>query len=153
MNRNSPVRDVMTADVVTVDPDSSVEDAIRLLVDRGVDAAPVVESDGTLVGMLSDSDLIVQETELHFPTLISFLGASIEIGHKRFEEELTKSLGATVREVMTAEPITCADDDSVESAATLMHDNDVSRLPVTLDGKLVGIVARRDILRAILASD
>src|SRR4051812_42045371 len=153
MNRNNPVRDVMTTEVVTVDPASGVEEAIRLLVTRGIDAAPVVDGDGKLVGMLADSDLIVQESELHFPTLISFLGASIEIGHKRFEEELTKALGATVAEVMTTEPVTCADDDTIESAATLMHDNDVSRLPVTNDGTLVGIISRKDVLRAILASD
>src|SRR4051794_37849083 len=114
MNRNSPVREVMTTDVVTVAPDSGVEEAIRLLVERGIDGAPVVDGDGAVVGMLSDSDLIVQETELHFPTLISFLGASIEFGQKRFEEELTKSLGATVAEVMTTEPVTCIDEDTIE---------------------------------------
>jgi CBS domain-containing protein len=125
---------------------------MRTMVDRNVDAAPVVDDDGNLVGMLSNSDLIVQESELHFPTVLSFLGATIEIGHKHFEEDLRKALGSKVSDVMSSKPITITEDDTVERAATLMHEKDVSRLPVARDGKLVGIVSRNDVLRAILAS-
>lgn len=152
MDRNSPVSEVMTTEVLTFAPGDTVEDAIRTLVDRGVDGAPVVDEDGVVVGMLSNGDLIVRETELHFPTLISVLGASIEVGHRRFDEELHKALGSRVDEVMTDEPVLCGPDDSIEHAATLMHDHDVSRIPVVDDdGRLLGIVARNDVLRAILA--
>ena len=140
----------MTAAPVTVHPDDGVESAMRALVDHDVDAAPVVDSDGVLVGMLSNSDLIVRESRLHFPTLLSFLGASIEIGHKRFEEELTSVLGAKVSEVMTTDPVACVEDDTVEDVATLMHDYDVGRVPVVRDGQLVGVVSRNNVLRAIL---
>ena len=147
MDRDTPVREIMITDVLTIRPDDKVEDAMRLMVDRNVDAVPVVDGSGNLVGMLSNSDLIVQESELHFPTVLSFLAATIEIGHKHFEEDLRKALGSKVTDVMTPKPITITEDDTIERAATLMHEKDVSRLPVVKDGKLVGLVSRNDVLR------
>jgi CBS domain-containing protein len=152
MDRDTPVRELMTTEVITFRPDDKVEDAMRVLVDRNVDAAPVVDADGNLVGLLSNSDLIVQESELHFPTVLSFLAATIEIGQKHFEDDLRKALGSKVGEVMSSKPVTITPDETIERAATLMHEKDVSRLPVVTDGKLVGIVSRNDVLRAILAS-
>ena len=152
MDRDTPVREIMTTDVLTTRPDDKVEDAMRLMVDRNVDAVPVVDGSGNLVGMLSNSDLIVQESELHFPTVLSFLSATIEIGHKHFEEDLRKALGSKVSDVMTSKPVTITGDETIERAATLMHEKDVSRLPVVTDDKLVGLVSRNDVLRAILAS-
>lgn len=152
MDRSSPVRDLMSTDVVSFSADDNVESAMRIMVDKGLSAAPVVDGDGAVIGVLSDADLIVQESNLHFPTLLSVLGASIEIGHKRFEEDLQKALGSTVGEVMSDEPVICTDDDTVEQAATLMHDHDVAQLPVVRDGKLVGVISRTDVLRAILGS-
>jgi CBS domain-containing protein len=142
----------MTIEVLTVDPESTVEEAMRSLVERDVDAAPVVDRDGRLVGLLSSGDLIVQETQLHVPTVISLLGATIPLpGQHHFEEDLRRALGASVKEVMSTDVVVCGPDDSIEQAATLMHDNHVSRLPVLEGGVLVGIVGRGDILRAILA--
>ena len=141
----------MTTGPVTVDPDLSVEEAMRILVEQHIDAAPVVATDGTLLGVLSNGDLIVQESRLHYPTLLSFLGASIEIGHKRFNEELTAALAAKVADVMNRQPVTCAETDTVEDAATLMHDQDVSDVVVVQGTKLAGIVSRNDVLRAMLA--
>src|SRR3954452_5544325 len=150
-NRSSPVTEIMSTGPTTVDPDVSVEDAMRILVDNDIEAAPVVDADGTLLGVLSNGDLIVQESRLHYPTLLSFLGASIEIGHKRFDEELTAALASKVSDVMSREPVTCADTDTVEDAATLMHDRDVGEVVVVHEGKLVGLVSRNDVLRAMLA--
>ena len=151
MNRHTAVREIMTTDVLTFRSDDNVEHAMRTMVDRDVDAAPVVDENGGLVGMLSNSDLIVQESELHFPTVLSFLGATIEIGQKHFEEDLRKALGSRVSDVMSPKPITITPDDTIERAATLMHEKDVSRVPVVSTGMLVGIVSRNDVLRAILA--
>ena len=134
MDRNSPVRDMMTTDVLTFGPDDGVEHAMRTLLERDVDAAPVVDDDGAVVGMLSNGDLIVQESELHFPTVMSFLGGTFEIGHKHFEEELRRALGSKVSEVMSTEPVVVHRRRHDRAAATLMHEHDVSRLPVVRDG-------------------
>lgn len=155
MSRQSPVSEVMTTDVLTFGPDDNVAEAMQILVDRGIDGAPVVDADGAVVGMLSTADLIVQESRLHFPTVISLLGATLELpsAKRHFDDDLRRVLGSTVREVMQADPITIGVDDTVEEAATLLHDHDVSRLPVVGDGGLVGIVGRVDILRGILRDD
>lgn len=155
MSRQSPVSSVMTTDVLTLPPDLNVSDAMGRLVDRGIDAAPVVDADGNVVGMLSTGDLIVQETELHVPTVISLFGATLELpsAHRHFEDDLRKTLGSTVGDVMAAEPVVVGPDDTVEDAATLMHHHDVSRLPVVGEAGLVGIVSRVDILRSIIRDD
>ena len=155
MSRDTPVSEVMTREVLTFAPDDQAYEAMETMVDRGVDGAPVVAQDGTVVGMLSTGDLIVQSSRLHFPTVISILGATIELpsAKRHFEEDLRKTLGSTVSDVMQPDPITIGEDDTVEEAATLLHDHDISRLPVVGDSGLVGIIARVDILRALLDRD
>lgn len=155
MPRDLPVREVMTTEVLSFSPEQNVRDAMALLLERNIDAGPVVDADGAVVGMLSTGDLILQEAELHYPTVIAFLGATLESPKekRRFDAELAKALGATVAEVMTTEVVTIGPDETVERAATLMHDEDASRLPVIEDGRLVGVIARGDIVRMILADD
>ena len=155
MPRTTPVRDVMTTDVLTFHPEDPIQESLERLVARDVDGAPVVDDDGRLIGMLTADDLLVQETRLHYPTVISLFGAYLELpsSHRKFEEDLRRAVAATVRDVMHADPATCAPDDTVEQAATVLHEERVGRLPVVdEDDRLVGIIARGDILRSIVAS-
>jgi CBS domain-containing protein len=142
----------MTTDVLTFSPDDTVEAAMKAMVERNVDGSPVVDQGGKVVGMITTGDLIVQESQVHVPTVISLFGAYLELpsSHRRFEEDLRKALGGKVADVMHKDPVTAGADDTLETAATLMHDHEVSRLPVVRDGRLAGIVSRTDILRAIL---
>ena len=153
MARDTPVREYMTTEVLTFSPDDNVQTAMQAMVDRGVDGAPVVDGSGAVVGMLTTGDLIVQESQLHFPTVLSFLGATLErpSAKKHFDEDIRRALGATVGEVMSPDPEMTKEDDTLEQAATLMHDHNVSRLPVVRAGLLVGIISRTDIVRAIVA--
>jgi len=151
-----PVSEVMTTDVIAFTPDENVELAMRRLVDRGVDAGPVVDAERKVVGILSTGDLVVEEARLHFPTVVNFLGVNITMpfDKKALDDSVAKALGATVGDVMTADPWTLVTTSTIEDAATLMHDHNVSRLPVVDDDhRLVGIVARGDIVRAIIASE
>jgi CBS domain-containing protein len=152
MSSETPVRDVMTTDVVTFAVHEPIVDAMQRLVDNGVDGGPVLDDTGAVVGMLSTGDLIVQESQLHAPTVMNILGGLFELpgSRKKFEKELEQAVAVDVEDAMHDAPVTCAPDDTVERAATLMHDHDVSRVPVVEDGRLVGIVARGDILRAII---
>ena len=155
MPRNTPVSEVMTVDVLMFAPGDNVGDAREQLVNRGIDGAPVVDSDNQVVGMLSTGDLIVQETELHVPTIISLFGATLELpsAHKHFEDDLRKTLGATVADVMQPKPVTIGPDDTIEAAATKLHEHDVSRLPVVGPLGLVGIISRVDVLREIIRDE
>ena len=102
------VRDVMTTDVVRFTRDENITDAMHRLVDAGVSGGPVVDGDGRVVGMLTDSDLIVQDAQLHAPTAIAILGTVISLprAQREFEEELHKQVGMTVGEVMEDDPVT-----------------------------------------------
>ena len=153
MPRNSLVREVMTTDVLTFRPTDTVEAAARALAERRLGGAPVVDEHGVVVGLLEDDDLIVQDTRLHFPTVISVFGAYLELPSsvRHFESDLRKAVGATVADVMDPEAPTCREDDTLESVATVLHDRNISRMPVVDDdGRLVGIVSRGDLVRAIV---
>lgn len=147
------VRDVMSTNVVTLRPEQGVAEAADILAADKIGAAPVVDG-GALVGLLRDEDLILTEANVHVPTAISFLGADFVLPSAlhRFESELKKAAGSTVGDVMTTEFAAIAPDDSVEALATLMHDHDVTHVPVVDGDALVGIVARGDLVRHLSAT-
>jgi len=153
MLRELPVSELMTSEVLTFAPGDNVMDAMRTMLMRDVDGAPVVDAEGTIVGLLSTADLIVEEARVHLPTVITLLGAYIELpsSKKKFDQDVEKALGSTVGEVMGEPAPALGPDDTVELAATIMHEQGADRLPVIDDsGALVGIVARGDIVRAIV---
>src|SRR5215207_8955042 len=123
MPADTLVRDVMSPNPVTVGPDSSVNDAADVLADKSVDALPVVDGSGKLVGLLRDDDLIASEARVHVPTFINFLGLGVPMPGemKHLEHELKKIAGATVGDVMQSKPPTVTADQTLGEAATLMH--------------------------------
>lgn len=152
MNSNLKVKDIMSKDVITVSPDDTVKDIAKLFADKKISGAPVLKGE-ELVGMVSEDDLIMQDVKIHFPTFIQFLDSFIYLqSMKHFEEALKKAVGARVRDVMTTEIVSVSEEDSIEDAATLMVEKRVNRVPVLRDGKLIGIVAKGDIVRAISRS-
>ncbi len=152
MPASTLVRDVMTTPVSTLRPDEKVERAADVLADKNVGSLPVVDEQGTLLGILRDDDLIASEARVHVPTFINFLGLGVPFPGemKHLEAELKKIAGATVRDIMQTDPPTIAADATLQDVATIMHDHGVNSLPV-VDGarKVVGIVARADIVRFI----
>lgn len=153
MPRNTLVRDAMTTDVLTFLPTDTVEAAARALTERRLGGAPVVDADGMVLGLLEDDDLIVQDTRLHLPTVISVFGAYLELPSalRHFESDLRKAVGATVGDVMDADAPTCRADHTLETVATTLHDRNASRMAVVDDdGRLIGIVSRGDLVRAIV---
>jgi CBS domain-containing protein len=155
MPRSMLVREVMSTDVVSFRSDDPIEVAARVLAESGIGGGPVVDEAGRVIGLLEDDDLIVADARLHAPTVITVLGAYFELPSSRreFEEELRKAVGRTVGEVMDADPIVVSEDDTLEQVATLMHDRNLSRLPVVREGRLVGIVARGDLVRALVREE
>ena len=152
MPRELPVTQIMSRPPITLPPDATVEDAVGILVSNSIGGAPVVEEDGTLLGLVDDDDLLISEARLHAPTTIEILGAYIPLPGdlRRFNDEVRQALGRTVREVMDSHPPTVTEAATVEDVATALHDHGVSRLPV-LDsaGKVVGVVTRGDLLKAL----
>ena len=151
---DTPISEIMVTDLLTFSPEDDVKDAMRRLIEERYNGAPVVEASGRVAGMLTATDLIVQGVRIHFPTVVNFLGVNVEIPSLRerhLNEDIEKLLGGAVADVMHREVVTVPVTGKVQDAATLMHDEDVSRLPVVDDEwNLKGLVTRKDILRALL---
>lgn len=145
------VREIMTKDPVVVAPDATVTQAAHLMVDNRIGSLPVVD-DGKVIGIVTEGDLIMQDVKLEFPTYIHLLDGFIMYppATSKFESELKKAVAADVRSVMTSEPTTISADATIEDAATLLVERDVSRLPVLDGDALVGIVSKSDVVRSLL---
>jgi CBS domain-containing protein len=151
MPSSTRVGDVMTREVATLRPDLPIAEAADALAAGRYGAMPVVDADGNFVGLLRDEDLIASEARVHVPTYLMLLGTSVPVpgSMRRFEHELHKFAGSTVAEVMDEHPHTVTSDATLEDVATLMHEGDTTHVPVVDDGKVVGLVARSDIVRFI----
>lgn len=145
------VADIMTTDVVTVEPAITVTEAAKLMVDNEIGALPVVE-DGKLLGIVTEGDLIMQDVKLEYPTYLHLLDGYIMYppSTKHFESELKKAVAADVRAVMTVDPVTIQVGATIEEAATMLVDQDVSRIPVLNGTEIVGIVSKSDVVRSLL---
>jgi CBS domain-containing protein len=150
MPSSTPVTDVMSRDVITLAPESSLAEAADLLAEKGFGAAPVVDADGKIVGLLRDEDLLISEARLHLPTTIAILPGiefTLPSSLRRYDEELKKAASSTVADVMEKDFKHVASDADVADVATMMHEHDVTHVPVVDNDKVVGIVARGDIVR------
>jgi CBS domain-containing protein len=146
-------RDIMTPDPVTVTRELPVTEAAHIMTEKRVGALPVLDGAGKLIGLVTEGDLIMQDAKVHFPTYLHLLGGFVFYpgSTERFESDLKKAVGATVEDVMTVDPVTVAPDATVEDVATLLVQQEVSRLPVMDGDALVGIISKSDIVRAIAA--
>lgn len=146
------VADVMTPNPTTVTPETPLQEAIQILVTKKISGLPVVDGAGKLVGVISESDLMWQETGIDPPPYIMILDSVIYLQNpSRYEKEIHKVLGQTVGEVMTDKPISIQPDRSLKEAAHWMHDKKIRRLPVIEEGgdRVVGIITQGDIIRAM----
>ncbi len=139
--------EVMTAEVVTVAPETPVAEAVKLMLDRRVSGLPVVDEAGTLVGVITEGDLLLRAelgTDKKRSRWLDFL-----FGPGRSATAYVQSHGQKVVEVMTRTPLTAAPSASLEEVVGLMTEKRVKRVPIVADGRLVGVVSRADVLRAL----
>ncbi|MCG6133566.1 MAG: CBS domain-containing protein [Nostoc sp. LLA-1] len=149
------VTDVMTRDPIVVRVETPLKEAIQILAEKRISGIPVVDNVGKLVGIISETDLMWQETGVTPPAYIMFLDSVIYLQNPAtYERELHKALGQTVGEVMSKNPVTISPDKTVKEAAQLMHDRSVHRLPVIdSTSQVIGILTRGDIVRTMAASE
>ena len=145
------VADVMTPQPITVEPDTPLKEAIKILAEKKISGLPVVDKTGKLVGVLSETDLMWQETGVDPPPYIMILDSVIYLQNPaRHEKEIHKALGQTVGEVMSDKPIAVTPNQSLREAAHLMHEKNIRRLPaIDEEGQVVGIITRGDIIRTM----
>lgn len=144
------VKDVMTTPVVTASPGTPFKKLVQLLLEHDISGVPVVEPDGTLLGMVSEADLISKEAyegkRRPLSLLIGFFA-----GHD--PRWVRKAEGLSARDLMTADAAVATPGEDVGEAARTMLEREVNRLPVVDHGRLVGIVARHDLLEFFVPND
>jgi len=141
--------DLMTRDVAVVYPDTSLLDAVKLMARRKISGMPVVDDAGMVVGMLSEGDLVrwhegFSEREARW---LDMLAEGFELAQDFLKE--IQSAHYNIKTVMSPGAISVAEDMPAREIAALMHSKGIKRVPVLRDGKLVGIVARSDLVRAL----
>ena len=143
------VAEVMTKPAVTVPPDMKVAEVARTLLDKGVRAVVVLEN-GRLAGIITETDLLVRNAHLHFPSYLGILENLLPIGGDRnLEDELRRVLAVTAREVMTEEVRTAAPDDDLGEVAHEMVQRRLHAIPVVRDGTVEGMLFPSDVVRLV----
>jgi hypothetical protein len=144
------VADVMTPNVISVSPDSTVEDAARLMLERHVSGLFVVDKAGALAGVVTEGDML-RRNEIGTGGRERAWLMRMLVSPARQAEEFTRSHGRHVRDVMTPDVIAVAHDAPLEDVVRTMETKRIKRLPVTRDGHVVGVVSRSDLMRALIA--
>ncbi|MGD0977013.1 MAG: CBS domain-containing protein [Minisyncoccia bacterium] len=148
---NLKVKDIMTKNLVVVEPEDAVVYAAKVLSDHNFNGLPVVNKENVLIGIVTEYDLISQGNAVHLPTLINILG---NIGFYKKDKSLIKDdlrnlLTLKVSDIMNTDPLSVEEDAWIQEVADLFaHHHRVNPIPVIdKDKRLVGIVSRYDLIR------
>ncbi len=146
-----PVAEVMTSPVFSVRRETPLQEAVTLLSSHHISGLPVVEADGTLVGELSEKDLMVRESGFDAGPYVMFLDAVIYLRNPlEWNRQVHQVLGSTVGDLMTTQVHTCPTTTSLPEAARLLNDRRIQRLFVVDEqGVMVGVLTRGDVVRAL----
>ena len=143
-------KDIMSREVITVSPDTEIGEVARLLLEKRLNGLPVLDSEGKLVGIVCQSDLVAQQTKIPVPSIFTILDTFIPISSPaRMEREMRKISALTVGQAMSS-PVTVSPDTPLEEIAALMVDKNFHTIPVIEGGKVVGIIGKEDVLRTLV---
>ncbi len=143
--------DIMEKNVISVTPETNITKATGILLNNHINGVPVVDEQGTLLGILCQSDLIFQQKDLPLPPILTFLDAIIPLSFsKKLEDEFKKIAATTVKQAMVKNPITVNPDTPISDIAALMVEKHFHTIPVLKDGKIKGIIGKEDILKTLM---
>jgi CBS domain-containing protein len=142
------VADVMTRNVISIAPEATVEDAVRLMLEHRISGLFVVDPGGDLIGVVTEGDLLRRDelgTERDRPWWLRLL-----VSPARQAADFTRAHGRHARDVMTVDIVSVAHDATLDSVVAAMEQHRIKRLPVTRDGQVIGVVSRSDVMRALI---
>jgi CBS domain-containing protein len=140
-------KDVMTSPVISVEPDASIWEAVRVMLQRRISGLPVIDKQGRLVGMVSEGDFLRRAetgTQRRRPNWLEFL-----MGPGRLADEYTRSHGRKIQDIMTPNPLTVTEDTPLDEVVRTMEKRRIKRLPVVRGNEVVGIVSRANLIHAL----
>lgn len=144
------VKEIMRSDVITVTKDMTIQEIAEVLVTHNISGVPVVDEAGSLVGIVTEGDLLHKESNPRIPKYFGLLGGLIYFGGvDQYKEDFKKLAALKAAEIMTSKVITVSGEEEVGEVATLMIDNNIKRIPVVENGKMIGIVSRADIVKTL----
>jgi CBS domain-containing protein len=142
-------KDIMTKEVITVQEDTTIHEMAQIFVQNKISGVPVVDAQGRLTGIVTENDLINKNKKLHIPTVLRLFDAYIPLGTSKLETDIKRMAAITAGDILTKEVVTVNEDARVEDIATIMSEKNIHLLPVLRDGTLVGIIGKRDLIRAV----
>jgi CBS-domain-containing membrane protein len=143
--------DVMTKDVITVKKGTTIRELAELFANRRISSFPVVDDNGELIGIVTETDLIEQDKSLHIPTVISIFDWVIYLeSNKKFEKELKKMTGQTVGDIFTEEVDSVKTTALLSEVADIMSSKKIHAVPVVEGKKIVGVISRIDLIRTMI---
>ncbi len=144
-------QDIMTRDVITVTPATAVTKLARILAEKNIGGAPVVDENNQLLGVVTENDLIDQKKKIHIPTVVTILDSVFFLENPdKMEKEIKKIAGATVGDIYTSNPVTVKEDTPLDEIATIMSEKNIHTLPVMSEDRLVGVIGKQDIIRTLI---
>ncbi|WCK68734.1 CBS domain-containing protein [Agrobacterium tumefaciens] len=136
-------KDLMTTPAISVTPDTSVRKAIRMMLEKNISGLPVTDDSGALCGMITEGDLLNS-------SMVNFANRKPpEKTNQTFFEEYVRAHASVVSDCMSRDVVSASPEDALPALVSLMRAKKVKRLPVVAEGKLVGVVSRYDVLKAI----
>lgn len=143
-------KELMSENVITVTRDTLVREFAKILHENKISGAPVVDDQGSVIGVVTESDLIDQNKRVHIPTVVAVLDSFIFLeSPEKMKKELKKMAGIKVDDIFAKKVITVQQDMPLDEVATLMAEKKIHTLPVLEGKKLVGVIGKSDIIRTI----
>jgi CBS domain-containing protein len=143
--------DIMTSNVITVKKETPLTELAKILYEHHINGVPVVDDDGALIGIICESDLIRRDRKLHIPTAIAIFDWVLYLqGPKTLEKEIRRISATTVGDLYTKDVITVSEKTPVEEIATIMSQKRMYTIPVMDGGRLVGVIGKADLIRALI---
>lgn len=147
-------KDIMTPDPIVVRPETVIQEAARLLLEKNINGIPVVNDNNELVGIICQSDLVAMQRKIPFPSLFTLLDSLLPLNSSsKMEKEIKKIAAARVEDAMTTHPESVNKDTALEELAEIMVLKKYHTLPVVEGGKLVGVVGKADVLKTLMKQE
>lgn len=144
-------KDIMTRDVITVKPTTTIEELARIFIEKKISGAPVVDDNGDVIGIVTENDLISQNKRLHIPTVVRLFDAFIMLDSpSKIEKEIKRMAAVTVSDICVRDVITVTEDTAVEDIAAIMSEKKVHLIPVVEGKKVRGIIGKMDIIKGMV---